>query len=58
MDVLHTAISGKCGFQPISWECVAWDRVHQLRYHRSDKLVWSGLVARSGKPKPFMVQDG
>lgn len=25
-----------------------WDRVH-----RSDKLVKSGLVARTGKPKPL-----
>lgn len=45
---LHTPIPGKCGFQYSSWECVVWDRVH-----RSDKLVKSGLVARTGKPKPL-----
>lgn len=52
MHALHTAISGKYDFQPSSWDCVAWDRVH-----RSDKLVWASLVARTGKPKkPCMVQ--
>lgn len=43
---LHTAIPGKCGFQPSSWGCVAWERVH-----RSNKLFWSGLVARTGETK-------